>query len=526
MAQLIGRKWMKISKNKFVRTKLLIVLVSCFIVLSPTAGLFAQTSHSTPEGIKIDVKEHSLKNGMKILVLERHNSPTIAVFVYFRVGSVHEPSGQTGISHLLEHLLFKGSQTIGTKNYYKENELAKRQEEIIGKLDALHKIKQGKETDKATIEDQEIKILEEELKSLDEVYKNYIVPKEYTQIYIKNGAQDLNASTSKYYTNYFCKLPANKLELWAWLESDHITNPVLRGFYEERNTVLEEHRLRSQDDPDGVLWEEFEALMYKAHPYHRPVIGWRSDIESLKKKQVEEYFHRFYGPNNAVAVIVGDVKADEVIKLMRQYFERIPPGTPVPEITTIEPEQLGERRVTIEFESQPKLVIGYKGATIGQKDDFVFDIISTILSEGRTSRLYKKLVIDKKMCLDIDTFNDASKDIGHFVIYAVPQTPYSTADVEKAIYEELELLKKEPVSEKELQRAKNNLEVSFLRGLNSNIGMAQRLGHNEISSSWHYLLEWLPQCQKVVAEDIMKSADKYFIQTKRTVATIIPKKTQ
>jgi predicted Zn-dependent peptidase len=507
------------GRSKRVKTKILMVLV-CIIFCGFGTAIFSQDI----EGIKIDVKEHILKNGMKILVLERHSSPTIAAYIYMRVGSVYEPLGQTGISHMLEHMMFKGSKTIGTTNYPREEELMKRQDEIIERLEVLSKIKQSQQKDKPTIEDQEIKILEEELKSLNEAYQKYVVPNEFSQLYIKNGAQDLNASTSQYYTNYYCKLPANKLELWAWLESDHIANAVLRGFYEERDTVLEERRERHEDDPNGMLWEEFVALMYKAHPYHRPIIGWRSDIENYKRKDVEEYFRRFYAPNNAIAIIVGDVKADEVLQLMKQYFEPIPAGTPVTPITTLEPEQFGERRVAIEWESQPRLVIGYKGTTIGTKDDYVFDIISTILTDGRISRLYKKLVIDKKMCLGIDAFNSAHSDIGYFGIYTVPQSPFSTEDIEKAIYEELESLKNEPVSEQELQRAKNHLEVSFVRGLNSNDGMAERLGINEITSSWRYLVNWLPNCQKVTAQDIIQTANKYFMPTKRTVGTIVSKK--
>lgn len=475
-------------------------------------------------GVKIDVKEHMLKNGMKVLILERHNAPTVACYIYFRVGSIHEPAGQSGIAHLLEHLLFKGSQTIGTTNYQKERELNQRQDEIILRLEELAGIKRLRNSDKPNSEDMEIKKLEEELEQVNLSIQSYLIAKEYTQIYEKNGSKGLNASTSHYTTNYYCQLPANKLELWAWLESDHLTNPVLRGFYEERDTVLEERRQRSEDNPGGLLWEEFICTMFKAHPYRRPIIGWRSDVESLKKSQVEDYFKRFYAPNNAIAVIVGDVKADEVIRLMKRYFEAIPSGTPVTPVTTVEPEQFGERRVTVELESQPVLVIGYKGVTVGQPDDYVFDIISNILSDGRTSRFYKKLVLDKKMCLSIDAFNSAQKDIGYFGVYAVPQAPFTTADVEQAVYAELELLKKEPVTEQELQRAKNNLEVGFLRGLNSNEQMAERIGGNEITSSWRYLLDWLPTCQKVTAQDVMAAANKYFVPTKRTVGTMVTKK--
>lgn len=505
-----------------MKLKVFTVLLSALILFALIIKAPAQDS---TRGITIDVKEHVLKNGMKVLILERHNAPTVACYVYFRVGSVHEPASQSGIAHLLEHLLFKGTHTIGTTNYRKEIELTNRQDEIMERLETLYQLKESRPADKPSTEDIEIKTLEEELKQVNRSLQSYMVSKEYTQIYEKNGARDLNASTSQYTTNYYCQLPANKLELWAWLESDHLSNPVLRGFYEERDTVLEERRMRSEDNPGGLLWEEFICAMFKAHPYHRPIIGWRSDVESLKRKQVEDYFKRFYAPNNAIAVIVGDVNTDEVIRLMKRYFEAIPAGTPVAPITTIEPEQFGERRVTVELDAQPVLIIGYKGTTIGQKDDYVFDIISNILSEGRTSRFYKKLVLAKKMCLNIDAFNSAQKDVGFFGVYATPQAPYTTAEVEQAVYEELELLKKEPVTDKELQRAKNNLEVGFLRGLNSNDGMAERIGGNEISSSWRYLLDWLPNCQKVTAQDIMDAANKYFVPTKRTVGTMVTKKT-
>ncbi|MDI6788886.1 MAG: pitrilysin family protein [Planctomycetota bacterium] len=489
-------------------------------------GLPSFAQKEVVEDIKIDVKECILRNGMKILVLCRPGGGTVAAYMYFRVGSVHEPAGQSGIAHLLEHMLFKGSETIGTRNYQKEMELMKRQDEIIDRLEVLRKIRQSKDYAKPSTEDIEIKTLEEELKSINQTGQQYSIPKEYTQIYEKSGAKGLNASTSQHYTNYYCSLPSNKLELWMWLESDHFTNPVLRGFYEERDTVLEERRQRSEDNPQGLLWEEFYAMMYKAHPVRRPIIGWRSDIEGLKRREVADYFSRFYAPNNAVAVIVGDIKPDEVIKLMRRYFGNIPAGTPVPEITTIEPEQFAERRVNLQLESQPVLLIGYKGVPVGHKDDYVFDIISNILSQGRTSRLYKKLVLEKKMCLNIAVWNNALRDTGYFGIYAIPQKPFTILEVEIAIYEELERLKTEPVEEKELQKAKNNLEVSFLRGLNSNDGMARRLGYNEVLSSWHYLLEWLPNCRKVTADDILKTANKYFIPTKRTVATITTKSTK
>ena len=503
-----------------MRNKLALIFVFCLLLLG-WSNLYGQDKDIT-ESIKIDVKEYTLKNGMKVLILERFNSPTIATYIYFRVGSVREQNGQTGISHLLEHLLFKGSQTIGTTDYQSEKVLLEKQDELMEKIDALER--QEKALGKNPDENPDIKALIEEVMTLNKELQSYSIPREFSEIYTKNGAQDLNAATSWYETYYYEKLPANKLELWAWLESDHLSNPVLRGFYEEKYTVLEERRTRSEDNPNGLLWEEFCATMFKAHPYHKPIIGWRTDVESLKRSQVEQYFKSYYTPNNAVAVIVGAVKADDVMALMRKYFEPIPAGTPVPPIITKEPEQFGEKRVTVEFDAQPVMIIGYKGTTIGTKDDYTFDLISTILGHGRLSRLYKKLVLDKKMCLEIGTGNMAYPDIGIFQYYAIPQAPYTAEQVEQAIYDEIEVLKNELVSEKETQRAKNLLQVSFLRGLNSNDGMAERLGSNEITSSWRYLIDWLPNCQKITAEDIRNAANKYFVPERRTVATLVTRK--
>ncbi|MBI4713176.1 MAG: insulinase family protein [Planctomycetes bacterium] len=474
---------------------------------------------------QLDVKEYNLANGMKVLVLERHTAPTVACYLYFRVGSVNEQLGQTGISHLLEHMLSKGTQTIGTVNYAREKEIL---DQIDVKKERLAYLTAHKKGSTPDVDDQEIKGLEQELKSLSEAVATYWIPKEYDHLYIRNGAVNLNAATNQHTTYYYCSLPANKLELWCWLESDHLMNPVMRGFYEERDTVLEERHMRSEVDPGGVLWEEFESMFYKAYPLRRPIIGWRSDVSALRRKDVDDYFRKYYAPNNAVAVIVGDVKAEQVFLLMKRYFEPIERGVPVAPIVTREPEQLGERRVTVEFEAEPRLMIGYKGATIGAPEDYTMDIISAILTVGRTSRLYRELVTDKKLCLDIDTSNSAGvpgqgEGIGCFLFYAVPAQSINPAEIEPHVYAALERLKTEPVTDEELNRAKNYLAAAFVRGMDSNDGMAQTLGYNEMLCGWRYILDWLSRCQAVTKDDIRNTAAKYFIGQKRTVATMVRK---
>lgn len=371
--------------------------------------------------------------------------------------------------------------------------------------------------------DEEIKTLETELESLLKIHRQYVIPKEISQIYQSHGAQGLNASTSSYITSYYCELPANKLELWAWLESDRMTKPILRGFYSERDVILEERRTRTEDNPDGALYALFQSTIYQAHPLRWPVIGWRSDIQSLTPEQVYRYWQQYYAPNNAVAIVVGNVKTDEVMQLMKKYFEPIPAQPPPSEIVTVEPEQQGERRVVLEFEAEPRILIGYHTTTIGHDDDYILDLADMILSSGRTSRFYKKLVVDQQLCLQIGSSNGTGKYPGTFMISATPKHPQTTEEVEKAIYEELELLKNQPVSLVELNRAKKQLEAGFLRDLRSNAGMTSQLGNYEVMFSWKYLSDKVDRHKAVTQEDILKAAKKYFMPANRTVAVLVKK---
>ena len=492
---------------------LILLLASVFTMfLIPTPCVGAE--------VKLNVEDHTLKNGMKVLILERHTSPTIGLTLVFKVGSVNEHPGITGLSHMLEHMLFKGSQVIGTRNYERERPLLDKIDNIMSKLEALRKKRTRKETTRPSYLDAEIKALETELTAVQEKHRKFIIPNELSQIYKRHGARGLNASTGRYRTNYYCSLPANKLELWAWLESERMIHPIFREFYQERDVVLEERRTRNEVSPGGILYEQFYALAYTAHPLHWPVIGWRSDIQTYNKKKLREYFQKYYAPNNAIAVIVGDVKADEVMKLMRKYFEPIPAQEPPPPITTIEPKQLGERRLRIEFDAEPRLLIGFHTVSVGHPDNYVLDVVDEILSGGRTSRLYKKLVLEKHLCLSIGTYNSSGKYPGLFIISAEPQHPHTLREVEKAIYEELEGLKTKTVAEKELARAKHRLKASFLRGLRSNSGMAWMLGYYESVYSWKYLKDLTERYQTVTAEDIMEAAKKYFRRENRTVAML------
>lgn len=464
------------------------------------------------------VVEHVFPNGLKLLMIERHTSPTIAPYILFRAGSVDESDDTRGIAHMLEHMLFKGTKTIGTTDYEKEKEVLAEIDRIGDALDMERAKGSRADADKITE-------LETALKEQQERAKEWIVTGEYTEIYTQHGSTGFNAGTSVDYTIYTVELPANKLELWAMLESDRLKNAVLREFYVEREAVKEERRMRVDTQPGGKLYEQFIAAAFTAHPYGIPIIGWPSDIAMLNRRKAEEFFRIHYAPNNSIMVIVGSINPEKTIALIDKYFGDMQPQPLPPEVTTKELPQEGERRIEVEFDAEPQLMIGYHKPTIPHFDDYVFDMISAILSDGRTSRFYKNIV-EKSIAVSANAINGypGGRYDNLFVISATPRSPNTTADVEAAIYAELERLKTEPVKEKEFKRILKQVDASFIRGLSSNAGMARQLTYYEaLAGDWRYILGWRENMYKITPEDIMKVANTYFTKSNRTVATLVKK---
>jgi predicted Zn-dependent peptidase len=482
--------------------------------------VFVSATSASADGLEGKVREHILKNGMKLLIVERHTSPTVAAWIRFKVGSVNERSDERGIAHLLEHMLFKGTKTLGTTNYAKEKPLLDSIEKTAQLLMA-EKLK-GEAADPKKIEE-----LSKRLADLETAAEKYVVKNEVSRIYDKNGGNNYNAFTGKDSTAYMINLPSNKLELWAAIESDRLRNAVLREFYTERNVVMEERRRSYDSDPEGKLWESFLAAAYEAHPYGQPIIGWMSDIENLSRTKAELFLHRYYAPANAVVAIVGDIDPEKTIALVEKYFGSLPPGVPVPPVATVEPRQLGERRIEIEEDSEPQLMIGYHKPTIPDRDDYTFDVITMLLADGKNSRLYKKLVVEKQLASDISAFyGPGSRYPNMFVISAVPRSPHTIQEVEAAIYGELELLKREPVSTRELQQILNKLEADEIQSMSSNGGLAYRLTEYEsVAGTWRYLTEHRAKVAKVTPNDVMDAARKYFVPDNRTVAFIKKRET-
>lgn len=486
------------------------------ILLAAAVILFSASVHAAT--LEEKVVEHTMKNGMKLLMVERHTSPTVSAWIRFRVGSVDERSDERGIAHLLEHMLFKGTTTLGTRDYASEKPI----------LDNIEVIAQALTAEKAKRDKGDgakLAALEKQLAALEADAAKYVIKDEFFELYSKNGGTGYNAFTSRDGTTYLISLPANKLELWAAIESDRLQNAVLREFYTERSVVMEERRRSYDADPESKLWETFVAASFLTHSYGQPTIGWMSDIENLTRSKAEQFFHNYYAPNNAVVAIVGDIDTRKTIALVERYFGAIKPGKEVPPVTAVEPKQSGERRIELIAEAEPTLMMGFHKPAIATPDDYVFDVITMILGSGRTSRFYKKLVIEKQVASDIGAFDaPGSRYPNLFVVSANPRAPHTIKEVEDAVQAELDRLKTEPVAERDLQRILNKIEYEEARRMGTNGGLARNLTEFEATTgSWRYMTENRGRIAKVTAADIMRVAGAYFTRENRTVGFITKK---
>jgi len=460
--------------------------------------------------------EFTLDNGLKFLVLERHEVPVVSFHIYADVGAVDEVRGITGLAHLFEHMAFKGTKTIGTKNYMAEAEVMAKIDEAFLALKAERR--KGERADKARLEQ-----LQSRFKEAQEKAQEYLVHDEYEEVFSREGSAGFNASTSQDATRYIVSLPSNKIELWMMMESDRFANIMLREFYKEKDVVMEERRLGVESQPVGRLLEEFMGIAYKAHPYGDEVVGHMSDLETITRAEAEAFFRKYYSPSNLTIAIVGDVNPDQVRKLAEKYFGPIPSGPKPDPVETVEPPQLGERRVVVEDPAQPFVLIGYHKPSIHYPDDAVFDAITDIVGMGRTSRLYKSLVKEKRIAVAASGFQGmpGTKYPNLFLFYAVPARGRTNQECEEAIDSEIERLKSELVSPEELAKAKTRARASLVRQLASNSGLAAQLTfYQVVTGDWRDLFRQLDKIDKVTAEDIRRVAAEYFTTKNRTVGII------
>ncbi|MBN4054345.1 insulinase family protein [Nitrospira defluvii] len=462
------------------------------------------------------VVEHTLSNGLKVLMVERHQVPTISFRIVYVVGSANEVNGITGVAHLYEHMAFKGTERIGSRDFGAEKKLIDEIERVYTAIRDEQRL--GSEADPKKID-----ALDAQFEALQDEARQWVVPNELGEIYDRNGASGFNASTGKDVTTYMVSFPANRLPLWIAMESDRMAHPVMREFYKERDVVLEERRRSVETSPGGKLYETFLAAAFIAHPYGNPTLGWPSDVGKLSAFETEAFFKTYYGPSNTIIVLVGDFKAEEVIPLLEDAFGKIPGAVPPPQVVTVEPPQRGERRVEVEDEANPRLLIGYHKPNLHHPDDPVFDVIDSLLSMGRTSRLYKKLVVEKKIAVSVSSASGSpgARYSNLFTFSATPRAPHRTEALEEAIYAELDRLISEPPTEKELEKVITNIDASLVRSLRSNSGLAGQLAYFQaVAGDWRYVLRNRDAIAKVTAEDVIRVVKKTFTKKNRTVAVL------
>ena len=410
-----------------------------------------------------NVQEYTLGNGVKVLIVEEHKAPVATFQVWYRVGSRDEPAGKSGISHLLEHMMFKGTSRYG--------------------------------------------------------------PSVLSKIVQRNGGTN-NAYTTKDYTVYFELFASDRIALAANLEADRMRNLLLdqKEFISEKNVVMEERRLRYEDDPQNSLFEEVVAMAFKVHPYQRPVIGWMSDLQSTGRDDLVSYYRTHYAPENTLIVVVGDVNGNEMIEKIRGSIEDISSDQPVKKIPYSEPEQRGERRVFLKKEAElPFLIAAYHVPRFPHEDSYALDVLNLILSGGKSSRLYQSLVYEKKVALSASAdYSGFLRDPYLFFFFAAASPGTNITDVEHALNQEIETLKKSPPAENEIQKAKNQIESSFIMGQDSIYLQAMQYGLFEMLGSWRLMDRYLEGIRKVTPEDILRIAQQYLKEENRTVGILIP----
>ena len=480
---------------------------------------------------KVPVQEVVLDNGMHLLLVPRKGDPNVAAGWIARVGSVNERPGITGLSHLFEHMMFKGTHAIGTKNIDENLQVIKemdavraqlRQEEETLILKArLGEIADAKDPKNRSERHKELLAKFNELTRRE---KDLMVKDEFDRVYTTAGGSGMNAGTSNDFTVYFINVPANKLELWFWMESDRLRNPVFREFYSERDVVHEERRLRTDSTPTGKFNEQFDSMFWQSSPYGWPVVGWPSDLEGITREEALDYFAVNYAPNNLTACLVGDIDPARARELAQEYFGRLARGPRPPEpVRTSEMPQLAEKRMIAYAETVPQVRIRYHTVAEGHPDDFVLDILGSLLS-GRTGRLYKSLVLQQGVANSANAGEDSRKYEGLFEVSGVAKPGKTPEEVEHALYKELERLQKELVDVNELQKVKNQYAANNFRSIQSNFGLMVQLLVRDGNRGWETINTDPAHHQGVTPEDIRRVANTYFKPENRTIAVYYTKK--
>lgn len=487
-----------------------------FILLACCASLQAQ---------RVPVTEKTLSNGMRVLLVQRNDEPTVSGGWVAHVGSSNERPGITGIAHLFEHMMFKGTPTIGTKNYKKDLAIIAEQEKVRDQMREEEKkmraaYRAGEIDDVAKPENMtpRWRELEKQFAALIQEQRTIQVKNEFDKIYTAAGGSGMNAYTSEDMTAYFITVPANKLELWMWMESGRLLQPVFREFYAERDVVFEERRMRTESTPLGKFAETFESLFWESHPYNWPVIGWPSDIPAISKAQADEFYATYYAPQNITVILVGDFREKPTAQMAEKYFGRIPRGkTEAPDVVTLEVKQTAEKRMYAEADTNPQIDILWHTVPFGHRDAYSLSVLTQILST-RTGRLFKGLILGSQIATETWAQQDTRKWAGYFNIGGEAKEGHTPEQVEQGLYAELEKLKKEEVPTDELQKVKNNFAANEYRRLSSNTPILMQLIHDDGHGDWREINDANAKIQAVTAADLKRVVNEYFTKENRAVA--------
>lgn len=487
------------------------------LVIALLCFLFVPASHAQSlESFEERVTEFTLENGLHFIIIERDVAPVASFVTFADVGSVNEPANRTGIAHMFEHMVFKGSKEIGTTNW-------EREQRWIRKMDDAYR-SWLLERSRPVPDSIKLKQYRNRFEAYQDSAAAYVVNNEFSMIIEREGGTGLNAFTSADATGYYYSLPENRAELWFLLEADRFRDPVFREFYAEKEVIHEERRMRTDSRPIGRLVEEFLSVAYSAHPYRNPVIGWPSDIESTTIRDTREFYEQYYTPGRLTVAIAGDVDPAQMREFAERYFSDLPSRPTELDVVTEEPRQRGERRVVIEEDSQPILLAGYHTVDQMHDDWPALQILGAVISDGRTSRLYRRLVEQERVALDVTAFNGfpGTKYPSMFLTLAVPNRGVELSILERMIDEEIDKVKRGEVKESELDRAVTNARAGLIRSLNSNRGLALQFAETHAQQGdWRRVFTYLEDLESVRLEDLQRVAKRYLVKENRTVGSIV-----
>ena len=487
-----------------------------FLALTLAGIAFAGAQAQDLKSFEQKTTTKVLANGLTLIVCERPEAPVFSYSTFIDAGDVNDPSGESGLAHMFEHLAFKGTSQIGTTDYADEKV-------TLAKVEAANDAYRAEYLKAVGRDPQKLAELKKAFKEAEAEAHKFVIPNQFTDIAERNGAEGLNAQTGLDETMFFWSMPENRLELWAWLESSRLADTVPREFYKERDVVIEERRMRTDSSPEGRLFEQFVATAYVAHNYGRSNIGWPSEVSKINATEAMEFHKKYYVGANIVVAVVGDVKASDALPVLEKYFSRIPAGPKPEEMTTVEPKQFAEKTVAIREATQPIYIEGYHRPDYRDPDDAVYDAISDIMSNGRVSRLYRSLVRDQQIAAEAEGVSPypGGKYPGLFVFFAVPLPGHTPVEMRDAIHKEIDKLKTADVSGEELAMYKTRTRADLLRGLADNQGLANNLAEYQTRyGDWRELFLQLDRVDKVTKADIRRVANHVFVDSNRTSAWI------